>query len=79
MAVKGVVDRAQDTETNESLTVHVDRLAFSSPRLRYELVAEAYVLFDVAFRSISNSSLHELFGDGPVEHSRVFADAIALR
>ena len=47
MAGKGVIARGEDPDTKESLTVHVDRLAFSSPRLRDEL--DPNVLFLLMF------------------------------
>ena len=65
MAVKGIDATVDDPETEDSLTVHVDRLAFSSPRLRDEIALEPFVPFDVPFRSVSNSSLHDLFGELP--------------
>ena len=49
------------------MTVHVDRLAFSSARLRDELALEPFVPFDVPFRSVSNSDLHALFGERPLD------------
>ena len=71
VAVKGVVATMEDPEKMESLTVHVDRLALSSARLRDELAPEHFDSFYVPFRSLSNSSLHHLFGEGPVEPSRL--------
>ena len=59
----------EDTETDESLTVHVDRLAFSCPRLRDEI--EPIFSFDSPFRSLSNPSLHDLFDEGPMESSNL--------
>ena len=59
----------KDSETEETLTVQVDQLAFSSPRLRDELVLEPFIHFDFPFRSLSNPSLHELLGEGPLEPS----------
>ena len=38
VAVKGVVVTVKDPETEETITVHVDRVAFSDPPLRDELV-----------------------------------------
>ena len=57
----------EDPETKESLRVNVDRLAFMSPLLSDELALELSVYGDVPFRSISNPSLRELFGEAPVE------------
>ena len=65
VAVKGVVATVEDPETEKSHTVHIDRLAFSSPRLRDEI--EPFVRFESPFRSLSNPSLHDLFGEGPLE------------
>ena len=67
VAVKGVVPTLEHPETRESLTVPVDRLSFSSTRLKDELVPEPYVTFNARFRSISKSSLQELFGEGRLE------------
>ena len=67
VAVKGVVASVEDPETEDSFTVHVDRLAYSSPRLRDELVLEPFVPFDVPFRSLSNPSLHDLFCESPLD------------
>ena len=64
-----VVPTVEDPERRESLTVHVDRLAFSSPRHRDEFAQEPFLPFDVPFRSLSNSSLHELFGEAPLERN----------
>ena len=50
MAVKGVVATVEEPETEESINVHVDRLAFSSPRLRDELVLEPF--FPLMFLSV---------------------------
>ena len=47
--------------------MHVDRLAFSSLLLRDELARGHVVSCDVPFRSVSNSSLHDLCGEVPVE------------
>ena len=44
MAVKEVVATVEDPETKETIVVHVDRLAFSSPRLRHEIVSETFVV-----------------------------------
>ena len=63
----GVVLTVDDPETEETHTVHGDRLAFSGPRLRDVLVSEPFVHFDITFRSISNPSLHEFFGEAPGE------------
>ena len=54
VAVKGVVVTVKDPETEETNTVHVDRLAFSDPRLRDEIPLEPFVPFDVPFRSVSD-------------------------
>ena len=59
----------EDPETMEYLTVHVDSLAFSSPRLRDEIASEPFVPFNVPFRSLSNSSLAELGGECQEEPS----------
>ena len=67
VAEKGVLATVQDLEMKESITVHVDRLTFSSARLRDELATEPFLPFDVPYRSVSNSSLPELFGEGPLE------------
>ena len=67
VAVKGVVATVLDPATKESVTVHVDRLAFSSLLLRDELARGHVVSCDVPFRSVSNSSLHDLCGEVPVE------------
>ena len=61
----------KDPETEETIVVHVDRLAFSGPRLRYELAFEPFVPFDVPFRSLSNPSLHALFGERPLDLAAV--------
>ena len=55
VAMKGVVVTVKDPETEETITVHVDRLAFSDPRLRDEIALEPFVPFDVPFHSVSNS------------------------
>ena len=55
VAMKGVVVTVKDPETEETITVHVDRLAFSDPRLRDEIALEAFVPLVVPFRSVSNS------------------------
>ena len=47
----------EDPETEESLSIHVDRLDFISPRLREE--REPFVSFDSLFPSLSNPSLHD--------------------
>ena len=65
--MKGVVASLEDPETDDSITVHVDRLAFSNPRLRDELALEPFVPFDVPFRSLSNPSLHDVFGESPLD------------
>ena len=52
VAVKGVVATVEYPETAESIVVHVDRLAFSSPLLREELTPEPFIPFDVPFRSV---------------------------
>ena len=65
MAVKGVVATVEDPETKESITVHVDTLVFSNPRLRDELDLEPIVPFDVPFRSVSDSYLPNLLGERP--------------
>ena len=67
VALKGVIPTVDDYETEESLTVHVDRLALSSPPLKDEI--EPFVSFESAFRSVSNPSLHGLFGERPWESS----------
>ena len=69
VADKGVLATEEDPETKESLTIHVDRLAYSSARLRHELAQEPFDPFDVPFRYVSTSSLPELFGEGPLEYS----------
>ena len=71
VAAKGVVATVGDPETRESPTAQLARVAFSSPRLRDELAPEHFDSFYVPFRSLSNSSLHHLFGEGPVEPSRL--------
>ena len=67
MALKGVFATVEDPETEESIVVHVDRLAFSIPRLRDEIAPEPFVPFDVPFRSVSNTSLHHLFGESHLD------------
>ena len=67
MAVKGVLATVKDPETEETIVVHVDKLAFSSPRLRDELAPEPFVPFDVNFRSVWNTALHDLFGASPLD------------
>ena len=62
VAVKGVVVRVKDPETEETITVHVDRLAFSDPDLREEIVLEPFFPFDVPFRFVSKSCFPNLFG-----------------
>ena len=52
VAVKGFAASVEDLETRESVTVHADRLAFSSPRLRDEVAPEPFVSFGVPFRSV---------------------------
>ena len=66
MAVKGVIATVEDPEMEEAVTVHVDRLAFSSPGLREEL--ESSVSIDPPFRS-SVPALHDFFGESPLEPS----------
>ena len=58
----------KDPETEETRTVHVDRLAFCDPPLRDEIVLEPFVPFDVPFRSLSSSSLPNLLGERPLDH-----------
>ena len=53
----------EDPDTRESVTVHVDRLVFSNPRLRDELVLGPFVPFDVPFSSVSDSYLPNLLGE----------------
>lgn len=67
VAVKGVFPIVDEPETRECLSVHNESLPFSSTRLRDEVVPEPFVAFDVPLRSVSNSTLHELFGEGPRE------------
>ena len=59
----------EDPETEDCITVHVDRLAFSSPRLRNEIALEPFVPFGVPFRSVSNSSLPNILGERPLDRS----------
>ena len=51
----------------EPLTAHLDRLAVITPRLREEFAPEPFVPFGFPFSSVSKTSWHELFGEGPVE------------
>ena len=67
MVGKGVLATVEDPETEETITVHVDRLAFSSPRLRDVLAFEPLVPFGVPFRSLSNPSLHVIFTESPLD------------
>ena len=59
--MKGVLATVEDSAMEDALIVHVDRLAFSSARLRAEI--DPSVSFDSAFRSLYDPSLHYLFGD----------------
>ena len=68
-ALKGGLGTVEDPETEQSITVHVDSLAFCSPRFRDEL--EPSVSFDPPFRSSTVPSLHDLFGESPLEPSTV--------
>ena len=63
--MKGVVATVKDLETEEIIVVLVDRLAFSSPRLRDELAPEPFV----PCPSRSNTSLPNLYGESPIDHS----------
>ena len=67
VAVKGDFATVEDPEREEPLTIHVARLAFSRTHLIAELAPEPFLPFDVPFRSNSNSSMPELFGECPVE------------
>ena len=69
VAVKGVVVTLKDPEPEETITVHIDGLAFSDPRLRDEIALEPFVHFDVPFRSISNSSLPNLLRERRLDQS----------
>ena len=65
--MKGVIIKVEATGMREHLTLHEDRLGLTSPRLIDELTTEPFLTFEVAFRSLSNISLLELFGDVLVE------------
>ena len=67
VAVKGGVATVEDPETEESITVHVDRLAFSNPPLRDEIALEPFLPFVVPYRSLSNPSVHDLFGESRLD------------
>ena len=58
--MKGLIIKVEAMGMREYLTLHEDRLALTSPRLRDELGTEPFVTFEVAFRSLSRISLPEL-------------------
>ena len=64
-----VVAPVEDPATRDTVSVNADRLAFTNPPLRDELAPEPVVPFDVPFRSVSKSSLHDLLGQAPVEQT----------
>ena len=59
----GVLARVEDLVTEESLSVHEQTLAFSSPLHRDEI--DPYVSFDSPFRSLSQPSVHDSFAKAP--------------
>ena len=67
VALKGVLATVEDSKTEESVTVHGDRLAFSRPRLIDETKSSASS--DSPFRSSSFHSLHNLFYGNSLEQS----------
>lgn len=71
VVVKGVVAKVKERETGHTLIVQLERLAFSSSRIRDKLAFENFVPFDAPFRSLSNTYLHALLGECSVDTPRL--------